>query len=154
MSERAILTTFKVSSDRRRAGRDKGGLVLDQPLSQGPESDVLPVVVLTGEIDLAVAPSLRKRLGELLAAGHCDIFVDLLDATFLDSIALGVLVGALEQCRDSGGDLHLVVTEPRILRVLEITGLASTFSVHSNREMLPGFGGAEGWPSRIEGVSQ
>jgi anti-sigma B factor antagonist len=67
------------------------------------------VVVAAGDIDLAVAPSLRESLAELLDAGHCDIVVDLIDATFLDSVALGVLVGALEQCRQAGGDLHLVV---------------------------------------------
>jgi anti-sigma B factor antagonist len=91
----------------------------------------LPVIVLAGEIDLAVAPSLRERLDLLYASGESTVVVDLLDATFLDSIALGVLVGALEQCRNAGGDLHLVVTEPRILKVLEITGLVNTFPIHS-----------------------
>jgi anti-sigma B factor antagonist len=91
----------------------------------------LPVIVLSGEIDLAVAPSLKERLDLLYASGESTVVVDLLDATFLDSMALGVLVGALEQCRKSGGDLHLVVTEPRILKVLEITGLVNTFPIHS-----------------------
>ena len=111
--------------------------MLDQPISEGPySSEGLPVVVLTGEIDLAAAPSLRESLARLLGTGQSDVYVDLLDATFLDSIALGVLVGALEQCRESGGDLHLLVTEPRILRVLEITGLSSTFTIHGSREPL------------------
>jgi anti-sigma B factor antagonist len=112
--------------------------VLDQPIPQGRElSEELPVVVVTGEIDLAVAPSLRQGLAQLLEAGHSDIYVDLMDATFLDSIALGVLVGTLEQCREAGGDLHLLVTEPRILRVLEITGLAGAFTIHGSRDALP-----------------
>jgi anti-sigma B factor antagonist len=112
--------------------------VLDQPISQPPKTiEGLPVVILAGEIDLAVAPALRQSLTELWNAGHSDIFVDLLDVTFLDSIALGVLVGALEQCRAAGGDLHLVLTEPRILRVLEITGLANIFTTHSSRDALP-----------------
>jgi anti-sigma B factor antagonist len=91
----------------------------------------LPVVALSGEIDLAVAPTMQERLDALFGEGKTTIVVDLLDATFLDSIALGVLVGALERCRKSGGELHLVVTEPRILRVLEITGLVTTFPIHS-----------------------
>lgn len=91
----------------------------------------LPVVALAGEIDLAVAPAMQDRLDALFGEGKTTIVVDLLDATFLDSIALGVLVGALERCRKSGGELHLVVTEPRILRVLEITGLVTTFPIHS-----------------------
>jgi anti-sigma B factor antagonist len=108
---------------------------------------------LAGEIDVA-APALRESLGRLLTSGHCDIFVDLLDATFRDSIALGVPAGALEQCRESGGDLHLVVTEPRILRVLEITGLASTFTIHSSREALPQHGSSDDLTGQLEEVSR
>ena len=89
--------------------------MLDEQISRPPRTpEGPPVVVAAGDIDLAVAPSLRESLAELLDAGHCDIVVDLIDATFLDSVALGVLVGALEQCRQAGGDLHLVVTDPRI----------------------------------------
>ena len=90
-----------------------------------------PVVALTGEVDLAVAPDLQERLDVLIAAGQTTIVVDLLEATFLDSIALGILVGALEQCQSAGGELHLVVTEPRVLKVLEITGLTESFPIHS-----------------------
>jgi len=55
--------------------------------------------------------------------------VDLLGVTFLDSTALGVLVGALKRCREAGGDLRLVIAEPRILKVFEITGLTEVFTI-------------------------
>lgn len=127
----------------------------DHSVSQAAElHEGMPVVVVTGEIDLAVAPSLRESLTELLAAGHCNIFVDLIDATFLDSIALGVLVGALEQCREAGGDLKLLVTEPRILRVLEITGLSATFSIHSSRDEVSSSNSNGGLRERLEEASQ
>jgi anti-sigma B factor antagonist len=95
-------------------------------------SSELPVVSFSGEVDLAVAPDLQERLDELIASGQTTIVVDLLEATFLDSIALGVLVGALEQCQTAGGELYLVVTEPRVLKVLETTGLIETFPIHSS----------------------
>jgi anti-anti-sigma factor len=44
-----------------------------------------------------------------------------------------VLVGALEQCQNAGGQLHLLTTEPRVIKVLEITGLAESFPIHSAR---------------------
>jgi len=93
----------------------------------------LPVVVLQGEVDLAAAPALREQIDSILASGQSTIVIDLLDATFLDSTALGVLVGGLEECRDAGGELHLIVVEPRILKVLQITGLADSFPIHSTR---------------------
>jgi anti-sigma B factor antagonist len=125
---------------------------VDEHFEAGSElGDDVPVVALTGEIDLAVAPSLQKRLDLLLSRGSSTIVVDLLGATFLDSIALGVLVGTMDECRKAGGDLHLVVTEPRILKVLQITGLADTFPIHSTRQgstidQGSGSGGEEGQP--------
>jgi len=35
-----------------------------------------------------------------------------------------------------GGRLHLIVTEPQILRVLDITGLSTVFSIHSSSDEL------------------
>ncbi len=91
----------------------------------------LPVVSVAGEIDVATAPQLRDRLQAQVAAGNATIGVNLLDVTFLDSTALGVLVGALKRCREAGGDLRLVMAEPRILKVFEITGLTGVFPIYA-----------------------
>lgn len=98
------------------------------------ESEVhgVPVVSVSGEIDVATAPPLRDRLQALTASGRTTVVVDLLGVTFLDSTALGVLVGALKRCRESGGELPLVIAEPRILKVFEITGLTGVFSIHES----------------------
>jgi anti-sigma B factor antagonist len=95
--------------------------------------DEVPVVVLQGELDLAQAPAMQRAIEDLLASGHSVIVVDLLDVTFMDSTALGVLVAALGRCRAAGGELHLILTEPRVLKVLEITGLADSFPLHPSR---------------------
>ncbi|MGH9108732.1 MAG: STAS domain-containing protein [Acidimicrobiales bacterium] len=100
-------------------------------IAEGADRGV-PIVSASGEIDVATAPPLRDRLQALTAAGKSTVVVDLLGVTFLDSTALGVLVGALKRCRESGGDLPLVITEPRILKVFEITGLTDVFPIHSN----------------------
>ena len=92
----------------------------------------IPVVAAFGEIDVATAPPLRDRLQALIAGGSPTVVVDLLGVTFLDSTALGVLVGALKRCREGGGDLPLVITEPRLLKVFEITGLTGVFPIHSD----------------------
>lgn len=96
------------------------------------EHDGIPVVSVSGEIDVATAPPLRDRLQALTASGKTTVVVDLLGVTFLDSTALGVLVGALKRCRESGGELLLAISEPRILKVFEITGLTGVFSIREN----------------------
>ena len=86
------------------------------------------VVSLSGEIDVAAAPAVRERLEA--AADRADaLVVDLTQVTFIDSTALGVLIGIHKQCSASGTSIRLAVSEPRILKVFEITGLTDLFSI-------------------------
>ena len=89
----------------------------------------VPVIAVSGEIDVATAPQLREQLQQVIARGEATIVLDLLGVTFLDSTALGVIVGALKRCRDLGGDLQVVVSDPRIVKIFEITGLTSVITL-------------------------
>jgi anti-sigma B factor antagonist len=89
----------------------------------------LPVIAITGEIDVATAPQLRESLHGVIAQGHATVVLDLLGVTFLDSTALGVLVGGLKRCRELDGELHIVVTDARIRKIFEITGLNKVFPI-------------------------
>jgi anti-sigma B factor antagonist len=93
-----------------------------------------PVIAVSGEIDVATAPQLRECLHGVIARGEPRIVLDLLGVTFLDSTALGVLVGALKRCRELGGELHVVVADPRIVKIFEITGLTSVFTIADSLE--------------------
>lgn len=90
----------------------------------------VPVLAVAGEIDVYTAPQLRERLVGLAEPGDGDAVVDLSEVTFVDSTGLGVLVGGLKRFREAGHDMALVVTQPQILKVFEITGLTSVFSIH------------------------
>lgn len=88
------------------------------------------VLEVGGEIDVATAPRLREQLIALVNDEKYRIVVDLEAVDFIDSTGLGVLIGALKRVRTHEGDLALVCTEPRILKVFEITGLLGVFAVH------------------------
>ena len=90
------------------------------------EGDV-PVIAVVGEIDVATAPQLRESLHRVIARGQSTVVLDMLAVTFLDSTALGVLVGGLKRCRELGGELHVVVADARIRKIFEITGLNKVF---------------------------
>lgn len=94
------------------------------------ERDGWAVLEVGGEVDVATAPKLREQLIALVNDERYRIVVDLEHVDFIDSTGLGVLIGALKRVRTHDGDLGLVCTEPRILRVFEITGLLNVFSVH------------------------
>jgi anti-sigma B factor antagonist len=89
----------------------------------------IPVITVSGEIDVATAPQLRECLHKVIAQGQPTVVLDLLGVTFLDSTALGVLVGALKRCRELGGELHVVVADARIMKIFEITGLTKVFPI-------------------------
>ena len=103
---------------------------MDQEFEIAERADTtLPVIAVSGEIDVATAPQLREWLQRVIAQGESTIVLDLLGVTFLDSTALGVMVGALKRCREAGGDLHIVVADPRIMKIFEITGLTNVFTI-------------------------
>lgn len=96
------------------------------------DRDGWSVVEAGGEIDVATAPRLREQLLTLVNDGHHNIVVDLEDVEFIDSTGLGVLIGALKRVRSHEGDLRLVATENRILKIFEITGLTQVFTINES----------------------
>lgn len=96
------------------------------------EQDGWSVMQVGGEIDVATAPRLRERLIKLVNEERFRIVVDLEDVDFIDSTGLGVLIGARKRVRTHDGDVKLVCTEPRIVKVFEITGLDQVFQIHSS----------------------
>ena len=88
------------------------------------------VVTVGGEIDVATAPRLREQLIALVNDGRYHLVIDLEAVDFIDSTGLGVLISGLKRVRLHDGRLALVCTEPRVLKVFEITGLLAVFPVH------------------------
>jgi len=92
------------------------------------------VVTVFGQADLHTAPELRSAIAEAIDGGAGAIVIDLSEATFIDSMTLGVLLGALKQLRPSGGSVSVVCSDPHIRRIFEITLLDRVFALHETRE--------------------
>jgi anti-sigma B factor antagonist len=90
------------------------------------------VLAVKGEVDVYTAPRLREKLVELVSQDKLQVIVDLEGVDFLDSTGLGVLVGGLKRLRSHDGDLGLVCSQPRVLKVFEITGLTKVFEIHDS----------------------
>jgi anti-anti-sigma factor len=91
------------------------------------------LVTVAGDVDLHSAPLLRARLSALADAYVDHVVLDLSDATFLDSMALGVMLAAQRRLVADRGRLDLVVTTPEIRRIFEITMLDQVFDLHDTR---------------------
>lgn len=92
------------------------------------------VLAVRGEIDLFTAPELKQVLAESIEAGRNHIVVDLTETTFLDSTALGVLIGAVKRLRSRNGALAIVNVDENIAKTFEITGLDQIFTILSTRD--------------------
>jgi anti-sigma B factor antagonist len=96
--------------------------------------------VLHGEVDLHAAPELRERLTTAIGDGADYVVLDLAHVTFVDSMGLGVFLGALRQLRADGGELRLVVPRSDVRRIFEITLLDEVFTLtDTRREALAAF---------------
>ncbi len=93
--------------------------------------DAVSVLALSGDVDVASAPALRELLDQEVARQDW-IVIDLDGVAFMDSTAIGVLVGRMRRARHKGGSLSLVCSVPRLLRIFEITGLGSVFAVYED----------------------
>ncbi len=97
--------------------------IIDRDIDDGTS-----VIAVRGELDLSTAPRLKWMLHDLLQAGRTRQVVDLTDTTFMDSTALGVLVGVN---RSLGEDarLAIVCSRPNVLKIFELSGMDGVFTI-------------------------
>jgi anti-sigma B factor antagonist len=109
--------------------QEAAGLDLQQVSREGAT-----ILDLAGDIDARCAPLLRQSLVEVIESVGGVIVVDLSDVSYLDSVGLGTLVGALKRANERGAALRFVVTGSQILKVLNITGLIRVFETYATAE--------------------
>ncbi len=88
------------------------------------------VVRADGELDVSTAPQLRQTITTALDESDNRVIVDLTAVTFMDSTTLGVLIGAHNRVRETGGVLGLVCPDDKVRRVFRITGLDKVFTLY------------------------
>jgi anti-sigma B factor antagonist len=86
------------------------------------------VISVEGELDLSTAPRLKWMLIDSLEAGRIQLVLDLSLATFIDSTAVGVLVG-VNRGLDARARLAIVCTRPNVLKIFELSGVDGVFAI-------------------------
>ncbi len=99
---------------------------------QRDERQSFTVLSITGDLDIVGAPELRKAVIQAVADGVRRLILDLSDLDFVDSVGLGVVVGALKRLRQRDGDLAVVCPVARIRRVFEICDLDRVLTMHTS----------------------
>lgn len=84
---------------------------------------VAAVVRPVGEIDIGTGPQVEERVATLVAAGVCDLSLDLSRVSFLDSAGLQMIITTRAELRRAGGAFRLVAASPSVVRFLAMTGM-------------------------------
>jgi anti-sigma B factor antagonist len=95
--------------------------------------DGVCVVTGEGELDAYSADALRNALVESCTTHAARVVVDLTNVPFIDSTALGVLVGGLRRVREVEGEILVVLPRGAARRVFEITTLDRVLPTAASR---------------------
>lgn len=89
------------------------------------------IVAAEGELDAFVAPDLTATFAEVV--GDERLVTDLFKVSFLDSTALGLVVHAVREVGERGGDVRVVLPRGSARRIFEITTLDRVLPVCATR---------------------
>lgn len=92
-----------------------------------------------GELDMNTAPELEKSLEGALSNPTGSIMLDLSECEFIDSTGIALIVRAWQRLdRDGGGEGNgrfvLCCINHQVRRLLKITGVESSISMHEQRD--------------------
>jgi len=93
----------------------------------------VPVIALSGRVDLSTIPTLQSAMVRAIAANIGKVVaVDLDEIDTLDDTGIGILLGAAGRARGSGGDIVIVCRNDALLRRFTITRLDRAIDIAAN----------------------
>lgn len=92
--------------------------------------EAVRILRVAGDVDFDGAPQLKRHIMSMIDAGDRQFIVDLSAVAFIDSTAIGVLVGVLKRLRLNGGSLLVVCDNDDIRGIFETIGLEHVIPLH------------------------
>lgn len=104
-----------------------------QITSETAEEEIA-VINVAGELDLYTAPRLKESLLAAFEDGIKKVLIDMSAIHFVDSSALGVLIGGVKRLKPEGGKMVLVSVDENVNWIFRITGLNNVFDIFPTKE--------------------
>ena len=83
------------------------------------------VLWVEGSLDALTAPDLGKEFGTQIESGQINLVANLADVDYSSSAGLRVLLTAVKEARQNGGDLRLAAVQANVNKVLTLAGISS-----------------------------
>ncbi len=81
------------------------------------------VLVVSGEVDIATCPVLRRAIDGVLDTGRANVVIDVAAVEFIDAMGIGLLIWAAGQASEAGGRLVLRAPSRAMCRMLSLLQL-------------------------------
>lgn len=107
---------------------------LQEPFVRILDTGDCHILTVHGDIDLAVAPSLRQGLTRACLDRSGTLILDMRDVTFMDSTALSILIETQASLQAAGRGLRLVCGDGVVTRLLSLAGLEEMFPCYGTPE--------------------
>ncbi len=108
-------------------------LTLVKYIQPEPRDDII-VVPVAGRMDAITTPEINRQIRNQIDNGTHAVILDLSAVIFLSSSGLRALLLLRKELMTLGGELRLVVTQPQVYEIFEITGFAQVFAIHTSVE--------------------
>ncbi len=100
--------------------------------------DGIRAFTVRGELDMSTAPELEQKLDEALSDSSASIMLDLSECEFIDSTGIALIVRTWQRLDANGssesGRLVLCCINHQVRRLLKITGVEGSISLHEQRD--------------------
>ena len=84
-------------------------------------------VAVTGEVDIFNSQDFKSGLVDLMNEKKANIMLNCSELNYMDSTALGALVGVLKNAKAHGLEVSLTHVKPNLLKLFKITNLDKVF---------------------------
>lgn len=95
-------------------------------------------IEVSGEIDIATSATITDQVTAAVRAAPSAVRILMGDVTFIDSTGLGALVASRKACAAQGIPFAVADPSPRVLRVLQLTGLDLAIDIRTGAADNPG----------------
>ena len=92
------------------------------------------LVEAAGELDFYTSPVFQRCLMRAVEQRVSRVIVDLTQVSFMDSSALGALIGATRNFAQQAAELSVVCPPGNVARVIAISGFDRVFATYATRD--------------------
>jgi anti-sigma B factor antagonist len=99
---------------------------------QTSQHENVTLVEAAGRVDSSNANQFSEALTHVINDGHRQLVLDLSGVEYMSSAGLREIVSAVKKLNRQQGDLRLAQPSPRVMEVLELTGLDTALQIFSS----------------------